>query len=225
MSTGRRRVQISPSILSADFARLGEQVAEAEGGGADRLHVDVMDGHFVPEITFGTLVLRTVRRCTRLPLEVHLMISEPARHLAAFAQAGADWLIVHVEGAVTLHRTLYEIRQLGKRAGVAINPASPAELLAEVLPEVDQVLVMTVEPGYGGQKLLRGVLPKAARIRQWIEERGLSCELAVDGGVDPAAAPDLVRAGADVLVAGSSVFRSTEGVHSAIRRLREAAEA
>jgi ribulose-phosphate 3-epimerase len=225
MPLAGRDVQISPSILSADFARLGEQVAEAERAGANRIHFDVMDGHFVPNITIGPVVLESVRRSTKLPIEVHLMVRDPARHLSAFAEAGADWLIVHVEATATLHRTLSEVRQLGKKPGVVLNPATPAEMIREVLPEVDQVLVMTVEPGFGGQKFIRHVVPKIGQIRRLIDERGLPCEIAVDGGVDAATAAELVRAGANVLVAGSSIYRAKTGVAAALRELRAAATA
>src|SRR3954452_24452431 len=163
-------VKLAPSILAADFARLGKQVREGEQAGADRSHVDVMDGHFVPNISIGPVVVKSLRPVTRLPLETHLMISEPDRYLDAFAQAGSDTLLVHVENAANLHRTVQHIRHLGKKAGVVLNPATPAVTLEEILPDVDLVLVMTVNPGFGGQEFIRGTLPKIRRVRQMIED-------------------------------------------------------
>ena len=202
-------VKLAPSILSADAARLGEQVAEVERAGADRIHVDVMDGHFVPNITFGPVVVRWLRPVTRLPLEVHLMIEDPDRFLDAFAEAGADTLIVHQEGAIHLNRTVQQIKALGKRAGVAINPATPAAMLEEILPDLDLVLVMTVNPGFGGQSFLPGTLAKIRTVRQMIDAIRPGCELEVDGGIDHETAPLVVEAGATVLVAGSSIYRCT----------------
>jgi ribulose-phosphate 3-epimerase len=213
-------VALAPSILSADFARLGEQVAEAEAAGADRLHVDVMDGHFVPNITIGPVVVRSLRRVTRLPLEAHLMIAEPDRYLEAFADAGVDGLTVHVEGAVHLHRTLEAIAKLGKRVGVALNPATPAGALDEVLSQVDLVLAMTVDPGFGGQDFIAGTLPKIRRIRELLDRTRLDCELEVDGGIHATTARLAVEAGARVLVAGSAVFDDEAGVRAAMQRLR-----
>jgi len=214
------RVALAPSILSADFARLGEQVGEAEAAGADRIHVDVMDGHFVPNITIGPVVVRSLRRVTRLPLEAHLMIAEPDRYLEAFADAGADGLIVHVEGAVHLHRTLESIAKLGKRVGLALNPATPAAMLEEVLPDLDLVLVMTVDPGFGGQEFIASTLPKVRRVRELLDRVRSECELEVDGGIHPETAPLVVDAGARVLVAGSAVFEDPRGVRAGMQRLR-----
>jgi ribulose-phosphate 3-epimerase len=216
---GEMVVKLAPSILSADMARLGEQVAEAERAGADRIHVDVMDGHFVPNITFGPVVVRWLRPVTRLPLEVHLMISEPDKFLDAFSQAGSDTLIVHPEGAIHLNRTVQQIKALGRRAGVAINPATPAVLLEEILPDLDLVLVMTVNPGFGGQSFLNGTLAKIRTIRRMIDEVCPGCELEVDGGIDAKTAPLVVEAGARVLVAGSAIYGASNGVAAAMDRL------
>lgn len=215
----RRKIKIAPSILSADFTRLGQQVAEAEGAGADYVHVDVMDGHFVPNISMGPLVVRAVRRVTHLPLDVHLMIAGPERYLAEFCAAGADILTVHVEACPHLHRTVQHIRELGCRAGVTLNPATPVSSLEEILPYVDLVLVMTVNPGYGGQKFIPGMLSKIQRVRSMLEGIGSPAELEVDGGIDAETAPLAVSAGAEVLVAGSAVFGS-DGVAKAIGHLR-----
>jgi ribulose-phosphate 3-epimerase len=215
---------IVPSILSADFARLGEQVHAAEAGGADRIQIDVMDGRFVPNITVGPLIVEAVRRSCGLPLEAHLMIVEPERYLADFARAGADYIIVHQEASPHLHRAIEQIHRLGKRAGVAINPATPLTVLQEVLDDVDLVLCMTVDPGFGGQPYIAGMTPKIERLRAMIAQRGARCDLEVDGGIHAETAPLAVRAGANVLVAGSSVYGDAAGVGSAIARLRAAAQ-
>ena len=215
-------VKLAPSILAADFTRLGEQVREAERAGADRIHVDVMDGHFVPNISMGPFVVRAIRPVTRLPLEVHLMIEEPDRYLEAFAEAGADTLLAHVENSAHLNRTVQHIRHLGKKAGVVLNPATSAVMLAEILPDVDLVLAMTVNPGFGGQEFIPGVLGKIGRLRQMIDEVRPGADLEVDGGIEPETAPLAVQAGARVLVAGSAVFRAKDGVAAAMHRLRTA---
>jgi ribulose-phosphate 3-epimerase len=215
-------IKLAPSILAADFARLGEQVREAEAAGADRIHVDVMDGHFVPNLSMGPVVVQALRPVTRLPLEVHLMIEEPDCFLEAFAQAGADSLLVHVETA-NLHRTVQHIKQLGKKAGVVLNPATPAVLLTEILPDVDLVLAMTVNPGFGGQQFIPGTLGKIRQLRQMIDQARPGAELEVDGGIEPETAPLAVEAGARVLVAGSAIFRAKDGVAAAMHRLRTAA--
>jgi ribulose-phosphate 3-epimerase len=213
-------VKLAPSILAADFSRLGEQVAQAEKGGADRIHVDVMDGHFVPNLSMGAPVVASLRPVTRLPLETHLMISNPDLFLSEFAESGSDTLVVHWEGNSNLHRTVQAIRALGKRAGVAINPATPAGVLEEILPDVDQVLVMTVDPGFGHQHFLHSTVAKIRRVRQMIDEINPGCDLEVDGGIDAETARLCAEAGANVLVAGTSVFGSNESVPEAMNRLR-----
>src|SRR5437016_14399878 len=213
-------VKLAPSILAADFARLGEQVADAERAGADRIHVDVMDGHFVPNLSMGAPIVLSLRRVTRLPLETHLMISDPDFFLDEFVEAGSDSFLVHWEGNNNLHRTLQHIKALGKRAGVVINPATPASVLEEVLPLVDQVLVMTVNPGFGGQHFLDTTLPKVRRVRQMIDAMNPACDRELDGGVDPETGPFGVAAGANVLVAGTAVFGDRQGVTAAMNRLR-----
>jgi ribulose-phosphate 3-epimerase len=214
---------IIPSILSADFARLGAQVAEAQAGGADRVQVDVMDGRFVPNITVGPLVVEAVRRNTTLPIEAHLMIVEPERYLDDFAAAGADIIIVHQEVSPHLNRTVQRIHQLGKRAGVAINPATSLTVLQEILGDVDLVLCMTVNPGFGGQEFIPSMLNKIERLRALISQHGSSCDLEVDGGIHAETAAQVVRAGANALVAGSAVYGDKDGVAAAIQRLRTAA--
>ncbi len=215
-------VKLAPSILAADFARLGEQVAEAERAGADRIHVDVMDGHFVPNIAIGAPIVQSLRRVTSLPIETHFMISDPDFFLDEFSQAGSDSFLVHWEGNNNLHRTVQRIRALGKRAGVVINPATPAAVLEEILPDVDQVLVMTVNPGFGHQHFIQSTLAKIRRVSQMIEQMNPGCELSVDGGIDGASAPMAVAAGANVLVAGSSVFGANKTVAAAMGTLRDA---
>jgi ribulose-phosphate 3-epimerase len=215
------RVKIAPSILAADFARLGEQVREAEQGGADRIHVDVMDGHFVPNLSMGPAIVASLRKITRLPLESHLMITNPDYFLKPFAEAGSDSLIVHWEGNLNLHRTVHSIRILGKRAGVAINPATPADFLAEILPDIDQVLVMTVDPGFGHQQFLRSTLTRIREMRKWIDRINPNCDLEVDGGIDAATARLAFEAGANVFVAGTSVFGNSGGPAMGMRSLAE----
>ena len=205
-------LKLAPSILAADFARLGEQVAEAERAGADRIHIDVMDGHFVPNLSMGVPVVQSLRRVTRLPLEIHLMILDPDFFLDEFTKAGSDSFLVHWEGNNNLHRTVQHIRTLGKRAGVAINPATPASVLEEILGDVDQVLVMTVNPGFGNQRFIHTTLPKIRRVRQMIDQNKPGCDLEVDGGIDATTAPLAVDAGANVLVAGSAIFDASGGV-------------
>jgi ribulose-phosphate 3-epimerase len=215
-------VKFAPSILAADFARLGEQVGEAERAGADRIHVDVMDGHFVPNIAIGAPIVQSLRRATKLPMETHLMISDPDFFLDKFAEAGSTSFLVHWEGNNNLHRTVQRIKSLGKRAGVAINPATPAAVLEEILPDLDQVLVMTVNPGFGHQQFLTSTLPKIRRVALMIEQINPDCELGVDGGIDEATAPMAAAAGANVLVAGTCVFGADQGVAAAMESLRDA---
>jgi ribulose-phosphate 3-epimerase len=216
-------IKLAPSILSADFAHLDKQVREAEQAGADRIHIDVMDGHFVPNISMGVPIVASLRRVTRLPLEIHMMITDPDFFLDEFTEAGSDSFLVHWEGNNNLHRTVQRVQALGKRVGVAINPATPAPVLEEILQDVDQVLVMTVNPGFGHQHFIHPTLPKIRRVRQMIDEIRPGCDLEVDGGIDATTAPLAVDAGANVLVAGSAIFSESEGVIAAMKRLRAAA--
>ncbi|MGI6703117.1 MAG: ribulose-phosphate 3-epimerase [Clostridia bacterium] len=210
-------IKLAPSLLSADFARLGEEIANVEKGGADWLHIDVMDGHFVPNITIGPPVVRSIRRVSALPLDVHLMIKNADRYINDFASAGADIITVHWEACGHIHRTISNIKELGKKAGISINPATPPEVLRIMLPEVDLVLVMSVNPGFGGQKFIPSSLDKIARLKNMKEDGGYSFEIEVDGGVNLENAGALAQAGATVLVAGSSVY----GAPSAEDRVRE----
>jgi ribulose-phosphate 3-epimerase len=219
----KQAVKLAPSILAADFAHLGKHVGEAEQAGADRLHIDIMDGHFVPNISMGAPIVASLRRVTRLPLEIHLMISDPDLFLDEFTEVGSDAFLVHWEGNNNLHRTLQRIKVLGKRASVVINPATPAAMLEEILHDVDQVVVMTVNPGFGHQPFIHTTLPKIRRVRQMIDEIRPGCDLEVDGGIDATTAPLVVSAGANVLVAGSSIFHERDGVATAMQRLRAAA--
>jgi ribulose-phosphate 3-epimerase len=218
-------VKIAPSILSADFARLGDQVRAVEDAGADRVQVDVMDGKFVPNITFGPLAIQALRPLTRLTLEAHLMVEPPEDFIEAFARAGADTIIVHQEATPHLHRAIQQIHALGKKAGVALNPSTPAGTLTEVLPSLQLVLVMTVNPGFGGQVFIPETLAKIRQVRQTIREQGLDCEVEVDGGINLETARWVVEAGADVLVAGAAVFDSKDGVAAAIQGLLASARA
>lgn len=213
-------VTLAPSILAADFVRLGEHVAAAEQGGGDRIHVAIMDGHFVPNISMGAPIVQSLRRVTRIPLELHLMISDPDFFLEQLSEAGSDAFLVHWEGNNHLYRTVHRVKALGKRVSVAINPATPAIVLEKILPDVDQVLVMTVNPGFGHQPFLHTTLPKVRRVRQMITQSKSGCDLEVDGGIDATTAPLVVASGANVLVAGSSIFNKSEGVAAAMKRLR-----
>jgi len=216
-------VKVAPSILSADFARLGEAARSVEAARVDRVQIDVMDGRFVPNITFGSLAVKALRPLTRLTLEVHLMVEPPEDSVEEFARAGADTLIVHQESTPHLHRVIQHIHTLGKKAGVALNPSTPAATISEVLPDVELVLVMTVNPGFGGQQFIHETLSKIRQVRNAIRERNLVCEVEVDGGINDETARLVVQAGADVLVAGSAVFDSPVGVARAIEGLLESA--
>jgi ribulose-phosphate 3-epimerase len=215
-------VKIAPSILSADFLKLGEEVQAVERAGADRLHIDVMDGRFVPNITMGIPVVRSLRRGTRLPFEVHLMIEQPENYLEAFAMAGADLLIVQQENSAHLDRTLQAIKELKKKAGVALNPATPAGVLEEIIEQLDLILVMTVNPGFGGQKFMEYPLKKVRLLREILDRRNRNCEIEVDGGIAPQNAARAVEAGAGVLVAGTSVFGHPEGPEAGVKSLIQA---
>jgi ribulose-phosphate 3-epimerase len=216
-------IKIAPSILAADFACLREAVQSAEAAGADYIHVDVMDGHFVPNITAGPPIVRSLRRVTHLPLDVHLMISDPMRYVPAFADAGADVLTVHVEATPHLHRVLQQIRDLCVRPGVTLNPGTPAAAISQVLDDVELVLVMSVNPGFGGQTFIEQTLRKIEQIRKMLDAAGSEAELEVDGGIDPRTAERVVAAGATVLVAGTAIFGAQEGVVAAIEAIRQAA--
>ena len=214
------RVKLSPSILSADAAAFGDQVGQAASAGADYIHVDVMDGHFVPNLTFGPLLVDALRATTDLPLDVHLMIESPERLIPEFAKAGASILTVHAEACAHLHRVVHQIKEAGVRAGVAINPSTPISAVEEILPEVDLVLAMTVNPGFSGQSFIPSVVPKIRKLRALLDERSLSAELEVDGGINASTAAQVVDAGARVLVAGSAIFNDREAIAEAVARLR-----
>jgi len=216
----RHQVKLAPSVLSADFGRLGEQVAEAAEAGADYIHIDVMDGHFVPGITIGAPVVAAIRRWTKLPLDVHLMIESPEYQINQFADAGADIITIHIEACPHIHRTVQIIKELGVRAGVSLNPGTPIEALREILPSLDLVLVMTVNPGAGGQTFIEPMLDKIARLRAELDRNSLTAELEVDGGINADVAPRVVRAGARVLVAGAAVFGSGQTVEESLEKIR-----
>jgi len=215
-------IGIVPSILSADFTRLGDQVRDAQAAGAQRIQVDIMDGHFVPNITMGPMIVAAVRRCTSLPLEAHLMITNPEQYIEDFASAGADVIIIHQEVSPHLHRLIQQIKIAGKMAAVALTPSTPIFLLEDILSLLDMVLIMTVNPGFGGQEFIPETLPKITRLRQVITQRNLHCDIEVDGGIHEATAPLVVKAGANLLVAGSAVYNERESVAQAIARLRNA---
>jgi ribulose-phosphate 3-epimerase len=206
MMNSMQQFMMAPSILSADFTRLGEEIRAVENAGADIIHIDVMDGHFVPNITIGPLVVASVRKITELPLDVHLMIEDADRYIDDFAKAGADWITVHVEACPHLHRTVSRIKELGKKAGAVLNPATPLGTLDEILADVDLVMLMSVNPGFGGQSFIRSSLNKIKTLKNMIEDRGLEVGIEVDGGVSPATIKDVAGAGANIFVAGSAVF-------------------
>ena len=214
------QVKLAPSILSADFSRLGEQVVEATEAGADYIHIDVMDGHFVPQITIGAPVVAAIRRWTSLPLDVHLMIEAPERQISQFADAGADIITVHIEACPHIHRVVQMVKGLGVKVGVALNPGTPIDTLKEVLPSLDLVLVMTVNPGFGGQAFIEDMLDKVAHLRAELDRKSLAAELEVDGGINAKVAPRVVRVGAGVLVAGAAVFHSGQTVAEALAKIR-----
>lgn len=216
-------VKIAPSILSADFAKLGEEIKDVEKGNADYIHVDVMDGHFVPNITIGPLIVEAIKPTTKLPLDVHLMIENPDQYIPAFVKAGASIITVHQEASVHLHRTIQLIKANNAKAGVVINPGTPAEMIRDVLGDVDLVLIMTVNPGFGGQSFIESTLKKIKQIATWREENGYTFEIEVDGGINISTAKQCVDAGADVLVAGSAVFNQEDRA-KAILDIRKACE-
>jgi ribulose-phosphate 3-epimerase len=218
-------VKLAPSILTADFGRLQEQIQAAEHGGADLLHLDVMDGRFVPNITFGPLVVEAAHRITQLPLDVHLMIEEPERHLDAFANAGASIITIHVEACLHLHRAVQQIVDLGCQVGVALNPSTPVECIREIAPFVDQVLVMSVNPGFGGQRFIQTMTSKLRRTRKLLDEFNPTCDLEVDGGIGVSNVRDVLRNGANVIVAGSAVFNASQSVEENLTALRNACSA
>jgi ribulose-phosphate 3-epimerase len=219
----KKPIRIAPSILSADFAALGADIQKVDLAGADWIHVDVMDGHFVPNLTLGPEIIKAIRKTTALPFDVHLMIERPELSIAQYAEAGADRIGVHVETCPHLHRTIQQIHGLGKKACVVLNPSTPASAVEPVLGDVEQVLVMSVNPGFGGQKFIRGVLPKVRQLRQWIDERGLDVELEIDGGVNRETIAEAARAGVNVFVAGNAIFREPDFA-AAMRELRKLAE-
>jgi ribulose-phosphate 3-epimerase len=216
-------IKIAPSILASDFARLGEQVVAAQSGGADWIHVDVMDGHFVPNITMGPVIVKSIRSVTSLPIDVHLMIESPERYLEDFVTAGADSLTVHVETCPHIHRTIQHIHSLGVRAAVTLNPGTPVEMIREVIPYVDQVLMMSVNPGFGGQTFIERTPRKIEAVRRMLDAENPDADLSVDGGIDTHTIGRVVAAGANVIIAGSAIFRADSGIAAAISNLRIAA--
>lgn len=211
---------ISASILSADFTRLGEQLKEIEAAGVDWIHVDVIDGHFAPNITMGPFIVEACRRASTLPLDVHLMIEKPERYLQAFAEAGANWLTVHIETCPHIHRTLEEIRKLGCKVGITLNPGTPASLIEEALPFIDMVLVMTVNPGFSGQKFIRHTVPKIRQIRDHLDKVNPAAMIQVDGGITPETIDAVIEAGAQVFVVATAIFKNANGIPSAVKELR-----
>ena len=219
---GNNRVKLAPSILSADFARLAEQVAEATRAGADYIHIDVMDGHFVPNISIGIPIVASLRPQTNLPLDVHLMIQHPEQYVSQFADSGADIITVHVEACSSLHRLIHSIKELNVKAGIALNPATTLTSIEEILPYLDLVLIMSVEPGYGGQSFIQSSLDKISRLRKMLDNKKLNAELEVDGGITVDNAPGIVKAGANVLAIGSSIFNAKTGISQTMQMFRKA---
>ena len=219
---GNNRVKLAPSILSADFARLAEQVAEATRAGADYIHIDVMDGHFVPNISIGIPIIASLRPRTNLPLDVHLMIQHPEQYVSQFADSGADIITVHVEACSSLHRLIHSIKKLNVKAGIALNPATTLTSIEEILPYLDLVLIMSVEPGYGGQSFIQSSLDKISRLRKMLDNKKLNAELEVDGGITIDNAPGIVKAGANVLAIGSSIFNAKKGISQTMQMFRKA---
>jgi ribulose-phosphate 3-epimerase len=215
-------IKLAPSILNADFARLGEQVAEVTRAGADYIHIDVMDGHFVPNISIGIPVVASLRSCTNLPLDVHLMIEHPEHYVSQFASSGADIITVHAEACPSLHRLIQSIKELNVKAGIALNPATPLSAIEEIIPYVDLILIMSVEPGYGGQTFIPSSLDKISRLRKMLDKQELNAELEVDGGITVELAPKIVNAGGRILVAGVSIFNAKEGISQAMQMFRKA---
>ena len=214
-------IQISPSVLSANFANLADEIQAVENGGADRIHIDVMDGRFVPNISMGPFIVETINSITELPLEVHLMIDEPDRFVDSFIDAGADILIVHQENTLHLHRVIQSIKEKGKQVGVALDPATPNHLINDIINYLDLVLVMSVNPGFSGQMFIEEVLPKISQFRQLISDKNIDCDIEVDGGINTKTAPDVILAGANILVAATAIFKHKEGIIEAIQQLRK----
>ncbi|MQF64629.1 ribulose-phosphate 3-epimerase [SAR202 cluster bacterium AC-409-J13_OGT_754m] len=219
-----KNFKLAPSILSADFSRLGEEVRDVSAAGADYIHLDVMDGRYVPNITFGPVVIESIRPYTNLPLDTHLMISEPERYIEDFSKAGSDILTVHAEASTHLHRTICQIKETGCLAGVAINPTTALSTIENALPYVDLVLILTVNPGFGGQTLIPEVLAKVRDLKSLINEKGYSTQIEVDGGINANTASQVVQSGADILVAGSAIFNKTESIALAVERLRNSVQ-
>lgn len=216
----RRVIKIAPSILAADSSKLGQQIAEAEAAGADYIHVDMMDGHFVPNLAFGPLVVRDIRRCTTIPLDVHLMVTDPGNFVEGLAHDGADIITIHVEACTDLHSVIQQIKNTGARVGLALNPATPLSVIEEILPDIDLILVMTVNPGLGGQQFIESMTNKIRRLRSILDNHGLETELEVDGGIGPGNAGIVTDAGANILVAGSSIYASGVSVSESIARIK-----